>query len=277
MNKYFLRYYEVPKEGGGGDPWYHGKVDDRLLGHMQNVFPTVMADPSQLALAAVKSHSEAVKLIGADPKQMIKIPASPSDGDGWKALWSRLGVPAEAKDYDLKTADGKPLDPKLDAALRAGLHSANVPKDAASQVTAAILKHLNDTTAASEADRTAALNTQREKLKADWGQNFDANLFAAKNAAAALKVSPEQVAALEGSVGYAAVMEMFRNIATRIGEAKYIDGGAGGHNGVMTAAQAKDRVALLKADRAWQTRYFNGDAEAVKEMNALMVIVAGAS
>jgi hypothetical protein len=62
------------------------------------------------------------------------------------AFRQRLGVPAEAKDYDftsIKDAAGQPLAAPLADALRAASHEAGVPKDAAAKVAAAVVKHLD--------------------------------------------------------------------------------------------------------------------------------------
>ena len=98
--------------------------------------------------------------------------------------------------------------------------------------------------------------------------------FVAKQAAAKLGVTPEQVAALEQTVGYAKVMEMFRDIGTKIGEAKFVSS-TGPTGGIMTREQAVAKRAELMGDTNWAKRYLDGGAPEAREMNALLVLIAG--
>jgi hypothetical protein len=95
-------------------------------------------------------------------------------------------------------------------------------------------------------------------------------------AAGALGVTPEEDAALEKVVGYAATMEMFRNIGTKIGEDKFV---LNLHQrrrlGAMTREQAVDRKAALMNDQVWVKAYLAGDAEKAAEMTALNTMIVG--
>src|ERR1700721_4362885 len=78
-------------------PWHAGKVDAEVLGHMQN-HGWHDKSPEEVALAAVKSHREAQKVIGVPPDRVLKIPVDAGDKAGWDKIHQRLGVPKEAKD-----------------------------------------------------------------------------------------------------------------------------------------------------------------------------------
>jgi hypothetical protein len=101
-------------------------------------------------------------------------------------------------------------------------------------------------------------------------------MFVAKRAATALGVTPEAVAALEGVVGYKAVMELFRNVGSKIGEDKFVQSiTPGGAPGVMTKEQAVERKAALMADQVWTKAYLAGDAAKAAEMLALNTMIVG--
>lgn len=284
-NKFFLRFAPVfAADGAAGDPpivpatpttpWYQGKVDERTIGHWQNRYPGKLDDPVAIAIEATKSHIAAETLIGVPANQIVRLPTDEADEAGWKNVWARLGVPATAAEYDLKNADGTPLDPKLEGVLRETVAKANLPKAAASQVAASVSKILADQQAETLAVTTAAIAAEKEALAKNWGANRDINMLAAKTAAAALKVTPEEVAALESTIGYARVMEMFRSIGAKTGEPRFIGGSPDG-SGVMSRAQAVDRKAELMKDKQFAQRYLSGEAAAGREMTALNTIIVG--
>lgn len=272
--------------GQGGAPpppppalWYAGKTTDaEIIGHIQTKgWDKKPVD--EVALAAIQSHRDAEKLIGVPANQMIRLPQDANDANAWKGVWQRLGVPADAKEYDfagIKTAAGTDMPADLQDFLRAQASNFNVPKDAAKGIAAALVKFQDDKSASEAAEKAANVVTQRDELKKSWGPHWDANMLVAKNAAAALGVSPETVAALESmtGVGYAKVMEMFRSIGSKIGEDKFVgSGGAGG--GVMTREQAVAKKAELMNDTAWTERYLKGGSNEVREMTALNVLIVG--
>ncbi len=258
--------------------WYAGKADAELIGHMQNRGwhdkPIV-----DVAIDAIKSHRDAEKLIGAPATQIVRLPTDPKDEAGWKAVWGRLGAPADAKDYDfttVKTHDGKDIDTALADALRATVAAVHLPKDAATRVASDLQKHLDQSAINAAADRTAKLQEERTKLQTNWGPNAAANMHVAKQAALALGVSEAAVAALEGQIGYAEVMDMFRKIGSKIGEDKFVRDPMNPANNVMTVEQAVARKGELMNDDAWKTRYMAGDNQANREMTALLTIISGA-
>jgi hypothetical protein len=89
-------------------------------------------------------------------------------------------------------------------------------------------------------------------------------------------VKPEEVGALEKQVGYARVMEMFRNIGVRMGEDKFVSGSTGtGPGGVMSREQAAATLAEKMNDNMWAARLNARDATAMMEFNNLTRLTAG--
>lgn len=259
-------------------PWFTG-VDPETSGYLTNRGWDKL-DAKDVALKAITAHREAEKLIGVPSNRVVRLPENPADSAAMADVFKKLGMPNEAKDYDLsnvKRAGDKPLDAPLENAIRAALHNGRVTKDNATAVAKEIVKHLD--TAAGEADvaRSTKLNEEKETLAKSWGTNAVANQLIAQNAAKALGVEPEAVAALEGVVGYSKVMEMFRLIGTKIGEDKFL-GGGNPHGGpsIATREQAQARLQELKADTEWSKAYLNGDAVKGREMADLMKLIHGA-
>jgi len=267
-----------PAAGGGstGDPWYKG-VAPEVIGHLEARGWNTKT-PSEVAVEAVKAHFEAQKFIGAPPDQVVRMPKDAADEAGWTALRARLGVPADATGYkfdDIKRADGSALAADQAAFLAQTALAAHLPPDAALEVAKAFTKFQDDAASRQVADRTAAITTAKEALKSNWGPNHEANLFVAKQAAAALGVTQDQVDALESQIGYDKVMEMFRSIGTKIGEDKFVQNLNPNAAGVMTREQALSKKQELMNDSVWTKAYLDGDSVKVREMTALNTIIVG--
>lgn len=262
--------------GGTSTPPWYDAFDADTKGYIQNKGLDKKTAPEAF-LEAAKFHREAEKFVGAPANELVRLPKDPNAPE-WKNIYERLGAPKDATGYDfsaIKLADGTPLDAETTEFMRSTVAPLNLSKDAAVAVTQAVVK-LREKIAATElAERTAKLEVQKADLKKNWGANEAANMVVARAAAKALNVAPEAVAALEGQVGYAAVMEMFRTIGSKIGEDRFVTGGGGSNGGVMTRDQAVAEKNSLKADQAWVTRFLSGGTEERKKMEALDRIIVG--
>ncbi len=257
-----------------GDPWFKG-ADAETIGYLQNR-GLDKKTPSEAALDISKMHREAEKLIGAPANELIRVPKDQKDEAGWKTVWTRLGAPADPKEYDfsaIKDAAGNPIAAPLADVLRASFGKYHVPKETATALAADIQKQRDNVIAAETTELQAKLETDKAALKKSWGANTEANLFIARNAAKALGVSEEAVAALEKTLGYSAVMEMFRVVGTKIVEAKFVTHQNRPGGGVMTREEAVARKAELMADDAWTKRYMAGGAVENRELQAVIAII----
>lgn len=257
-------------------PWYTETVKDaEIIDHWQNRgWHTKTA--AEIAVEATKAHKEAEKFIGVPSDQIIRLPKEASDEAGWNQVWSRLGRPTDAKGYDfstLKHKDGKDVETVLADTLRNAAFAQKLPKEAALGMAKEVVKHLDGKAEAENAERTSALTAEKTKLADNWKGNTDTNMVIARNAAAALNVTPEEVAALEQVVGYSRVMEMFRSIGTKIGEDKFVRN-ENQLSGVMSKDAARATLADRMADTAWGKRLVEGDSATKREWEALSQIIA---
>jgi len=257
-------------------PWYDG-VDAETTGFWKNK-GLDLADPKKFATGLTTMYKEAEKYVGVPPNLLVRLPADPiKDADMMTQVWNRLGKPDAADKYDfpaLKDKDGKVTDAALDAALRNGLFKANAPAGMASEVAAAVAKHLADQETERVAANTAALKQEQETLAKNWGANAPVNKSVAQSAARALGMTPEEVNALEKTIGYARTMETLRNIGSKIGEDKFVNSDSGKNQGVMSKDQAIAKAAELKSDETWRTRYLAGGKAEFRQMQDLLNIIS---
>lgn len=256
-------------------PWYQG-ADAETLGYLQNR-GLDKKTAAEAALAAIASHREAERFVGAPANQLLRLP-DPKDEAAVLAFHQRLGYPGEAAKYDfstLKKPDGSPLDAAYVERMRSVADQLRLPQDQAAQLATALSKAESDTATAANAERSAKLEGEKAALRANWGANHDAMMLVARNTAAKLGATPEAVAALEGQVGYAKVMEMFANIGTKIGEDHFITNLNPAIPGVMSVEQATARKGELMRDTAWVKRYMDGGVTENREMTALLTLIVG--
>ena len=261
-------------------PWHQG-LDAETLGHAQNK-GWKLDDPKEAFAGAVKQARELERHFGVPADQLLKMPKAGAPPEDIKAFRIRLGMPDDPKGYDLsgvKHADGKEIDAALADSLRAAAHNAGLPKDAAAEVAKAVVKYNDDKRIADAAVATSKLAEEKAKLQTDWGPKFQFNHLKAMEAAQ--RLGPEYaaaVAALEGQVGYAKVMDLFRRIGISGGEDIFVERGATGPAGTVTTREgAVSRKAELMGDKACSARLLANDAQAVAEWKALNNWIDGES
>jgi hypothetical protein len=269
-----------PAAGTVTTPWYGEGVDAATVGFMQIKGYDKLPDAKTAALKIVGSYAEAEKLLGVPPDQILRMPKI-GDVDAAKTFWGKLGVPTEAKDYDLTglaKADGTPMEAAFTDWARATALKLNVTKENFKPFVAELVKRQEDALTTQKVSLTAKLAEEKAILDKNWGPNKPANMLIAQKAAAALQVQPEEVAALESVIGYARVMELFRNVGTKIGEDKFIRGLAPGsdnpNGGVMSYEQAVHTMSVRKSDEGWVNRYLAGGSQERQEMDGLNRIIA---
>lgn len=264
---------------------WHIDVPADILGTWQNKNYD-LSDPKNVAIEATKAYREAQRFVGTPPDRLIKLPEKPDDAAGWDAVWQRLGAPKAATEYDfsgIKYGDAE-LEPSFVDTMRATFAKAHLPKDAAADVTKAVVKYLESADAEEATARAAALQSEQDKLAQSWGKNANFNMLTAQQGARRLGLNldpqtgnPEDkaaVALIEKTFGYARVMELFRKIGAGTSEDTFVSGGVPGGTPV-TQEGAQARLSELSADKDWSARLLKGDVAARREFDNLTQLIAG--
>ena len=117
------------------------------------------------------------------------------------------------------------------------------------------------------------LTEEKAQLQKDWGNNYEYNRQTAVQGANKLKVTQEDIAALEKVVGYSRVMEIFRKVGAGTTEDAYIAGKQGGE--FMTTQQtAQTRLNELVANPQWAQRLSQNEPEARREFEQLTRLIS---
>lgn len=275
--------------GASGAPW-HANIDQTIRDFWAGK-KYDLTDPVKLVDVVTRNYQNAEKFLGVPTEELLRIPKPNADTSEITTFWNRVGVPKEAKEYDfsqIKMADGSEVDPAFFDTMRASLHSNRVPKDYAGNVVKDVIKYLEANDKAEAAEIAATAQEQRQLLDKNWGNRAAYNLTVARDAMERFGqlagLNKEQTdAAVDalskiGGIGAAPVLEMFRQIGARMGEAPFVgsEPRPGGEQlGAMSKEDAKVQIDALKKDQGFVERLLKGDVEAKRRWANLHQVAAG--
>lgn len=215
----------------------------------------------------VIAHRAAEKLIGVPADQVLKFPKEMTP-EFEREAFTRLGRPAEAKDYEIATPKEGGFDQGFVDWARGAFDKANLTKGQAK----ALSEQYNDLFATRAAADKAALakrdTEQVSTLTAEWGANMAKNTALVDRAATAFGMKPEHLAALKQVMGPADAMKFMFGIGSKLGaDDGYVDGEHRTNQSFgMTPEQAQSEIALLRKDKDFIGKYARGDSEAKARM-----------
>ena len=276
----------APAAGGAAVPtvWHTG-IDADVLG-IANSKGWKLDDPKIALGYAARAYKEAETLRGVPVDELVRKPKANAAPEDIKKFRQSLGVPAEAKDYDLSGIKfgGADLEEGFAAAARNGLLEAGVTKDNAASALKPIIKWLEDSDAAENAVLTAKVTKEKEDLDRSWAANKDKNEHIAKSflgkLAKAAGLSDEEALAgwnaiskAPGStIGAAAAMKILLAGGVATGEDRYVGGGGAGQNMPLSREGALARIDALKKDKEFTNKLLKQDVLAKEEWHGLHVI-----
>lgn len=223
-------------------------------------------------LAAVESAYNLEKLIGFDKAgKTVIVPDDKSTPEQIAAFRTKIGVPEKAESYQLPVPEGIP--PELATAASSWFLEAGVPVKAAQDVVgkwnALQLESLKKEEARFQTQSAADL----KKLEGEWGNAYDQNLELGRRAAAQYipTANKEQRDAILDKIQHAVGTEMFVKIFANAGQnmSEHKVHSGGDNQGIMTPAQAKQKIAENNSNKEYATSYLNGDKAKQTEMTNL--------
>lgn len=184
----------------------------------------------------------------------------------------RLGRPKDPTGYELTKLVPAGQDTKFAETAAGEFHKLGLTARQAQELTKWWNGHVEGATTAPAAENKAKYDAEVSTLKAEWGQNFEANTHLVDKAAEAFSMKPEQVEALKNAMGPAGAMKFLHGIGQKMGVSDTFISGDGRQTtfaGGMTPDQAAARIAELRKDNGFIAKYTGGDAEAKRTMDNL--------
>lgn len=243
-------------------PWLNG-VDDATLGYVQN---KGWSEPTQM----LQSYQNLEKLLGADKaNNAVILPKPDAPKAEVDAFYNRLGRPADPGGYKIEIpATGG--DPEFAKTAATKFHELGLTQKQGEGLAAWFNEHTTGLVTKQQAQTAEQIQADALQLKTDWGAAHAQNMVAAQTAARGLGIDAATIDKMEQAMGHKAVMNLFYQIGSKMGEATFVTGNKVEPFGsAMTPGQAQARIRELQADKNFVARYVSKDAEAMAEMKRL--------
>ena len=246
----------TPAAGGN---WYDSIEDNDLKGYLQN---KGWKDPTELA----NGYRNLEKLVGSEK---VPLPKGAEDKDGWNRVYDALGRPKTADEYKLPVPEGQP--DTFAKAASGKFHELGLSAQQAQGLAA----WWNETSQGqmTQAQQQSAQKTEADltAIKSEWGQAYTENLELGRRAAREFGLDGGKLTAIENAMGTGEMLKFMAKIGRGLTEHNF-EGGKSTNSFGMTPEAAQSRIAALRQDQAWATKYISGDADAQSEMKRLMAV-----
>lgn len=241
-------------------PWYSSIQDESLRGFAEL---KGWKDPG----AAIDSYRNLEKLRGVPENELVRLPKE-GDAEAWDQVYSRLGRPESPDLYELPIPEGD--DGAFAKTAAEWMHKAGLTKQQAQQIAAMNNEFISEQVKAYEAEKAANQARELDDLKSEWGMAYDQNTEIARRGAQQFGIEPEMLEKIEDAIGTKALLTMFHNIGSKVGEHKMVQGQGDGFK--LSPAAAQERISQLKGDKEWVSKYLSGGANERAEMERLIMM-----
>jgi hypothetical protein len=235
--------------GGGADkPWYEA-ADYGFDGDTQKFFQAKNYPDIKTALNSLPQFERIAR-----DRNVISKP-NPEKLAEWEG-WETLGWKKDIKDYAVKKPalkDGQVLDEAMFSTFVQDAHELRIPLAAAQALFEKQFGKAYERIAAMDAAGAGNKAKLETDLKAEWGDNYDANMERAKKAMKATGLGMDGSAKLEKLIGSPRLAKYFSGLGEKLGEDKLVSGTGGGP---QTPAAARAQRMALEGDPEW-VKVFN--------------------
>lgn len=255
----------APPTSGAGTPapnggaWYDSITDADLRGYVQN---KGWGDPVELA----NGYRNLEKLLGTEK---LPLPKGADDAEGWSRVYDALGRPKEASGYKLAVPEGG--DPEFAKAASDLFHKSGLSAQQAEAISGWYNSQVQAQMEAQATARAQAAEQQLHALKQEWGNAWEENVNLGQRAAKQFGLNGEQLAAIEAGLGTGELLKFMARIGRGLTEHSFESGRSTTGFG-MTPEAAQARIAALRNDQGWSSKYLSGDAGARAELEKLMSV-----
>ena len=194
-----------------------------------------------------KSYVNAVKKIGGNPENLVSLP---QEGESWDEIYSKLGKPDRADDYDFGEDDEGVMDDFKNFA-----HQNNLTQNQADNLLD-LFSEIQQDEAQNEQKAMDDLKVETTMgLQKEWGKNYDGNLDYARRAYAQFG-TPELTEIMDGSGfgNHPEVIKAFSRVGQLLGEEALAVGTGLGRN-QMSPQAAQEEIQALYSDKEFSKAY----------------------
>ena len=215
-----------------------------------------------------KSYVNAQKMVGADK---IPVPGKHATEDDWKAVYQKLGLPKDVKEYGIEAPKDAGFDDEFIGQFKAAAHQANILPQQAQKLVNWF----------AEASKAAGENMQKQfqereeqglaKLKEEWGQAYNNKVAAANQALKDFADEGTRKFFYDNLANNAQMIKFLATIHEKMGKEDIVRGNGGGGDPVYTPAEAQKEYNKIIGDmnHPYHQKAHPGHKSAVEEVQRL--------
>lgn len=241
--------------------WYDAIEDSDLKGYAQN---KGWKDPVEV----LNGYRNLEKLVGSEK---LPMPKGAEDKEGWARVYDQLGRPKTADEYKLPVPEGQ-APTEFTKAAAGKFHELGLSSQQAEGLAA--WWNQQQAGAQSQVQQVSAQKAEADMaaLKSEWGGAYDENVNFGQRAAKEFGLDAAKLTAIESAMGTGEMLKFMARIGRGLTEDTFQGGNTGGNKFGMTPEAARGRIAELRSDQTWASKYMTGDKEAQNEMSRLMAL-----
>lgn len=239
--------------------WTTG-LNDELKGYAQL---KGFKDPSML----MEAYRGLEKTIGVPKERIVKLPEGP-DAPEWGEVYGKLGRPEKPEDYKIAMPKEGGSE-EFASWAKNTFHKLGLSGTQAEKLSSQWNEFVQASTAKAQEAENAKNIQEEQKLRTEWGQNFDREIEKAKRAAAGLGIKGDTFDAFDKILGPIGTLRFFQTIGSKLGEDAFVSSASSPGFSGMGAGAAKAKIEALKRDKEWTKKFTSGDVAAKEEWNRL--------
>ncbi|UWR31340.1 hypothetical protein K3758_07505 [Sulfitobacter sp. W002] len=243
---------------GGTTKWWEG---DKFKDHRDMLEATGLTvdDPLDAVIKLAKMEKSAQTKLGKPADQLLTKPGKDESVTDWmKSNADIFGIPESADKYDIKKPEAWPKDAKWDEGLEGKVRELGLAKgmsnDAVNAMVGLYAENIMALDKGSADDLAKANSEMMADLQKDWGQQTEAKLTLASQAASVIaeKAGLDQTAmqnlaeSLKPKIGDAGTMRIFAAIGEMMGDDQMVMGN-GGTSLSTTPAEARAELSKMQS------------------------------
>lgn len=233
------------QQQGGGNPWW----GEPSLGLDQETANFYAGRNAPSLAEALKSGAHAHRMV--TDRNVLAKPDMANLGawDGWKELgWTENRADYKVETPKAKAPAGYPYNEGLEGAFLDAAHEMRLPPSLVQPLLERTMAHAYGEFSALETAYSNDLKTAETSLRAEWGNQYDANKALGERAFKHFAPAGMDMALLEEVMGTPGVVKMFAQIGKAFGEEKLVSPGAGGQFGAKSETTLRAELAQLQGD-----------------------------
>jgi hypothetical protein len=216
----------------------------------------------------INSYSNLEKLMGSDKAgRGVILPKDDAPPEEWGKFYQKLGRPENPDGYKLNVPDGASQEFANTAAKK--FHELGITAKQGEQLAQWWNEHMGSAQHTYDEQFAQKSVIEIQDLKKEWGVKFDENAEIAKRAIRESGMSDDEAIAIERAIGIKKAAQVFSFLGKQFAESQAKGMDSGKSSFAATPSDAKAKIAALRNDQQWTSKYLNGDVDARAEFERL--------